>query len=243
MNRPPSARAAPPAANPIPFIGADNTLRAGDTVEMLTGVIDHGLITASSAGPRDYKIHPTVEPVFERTHPRTAFPEPVGGNVKVASFNVLNYFTTIDQVGASCFPTNTKSDCRGADSALEARMARKPDDTFGNVDTAAADVALALASDQVVFYLGVALWGLHMGFSQGLLMTLIADAAPAHLRGSAFGLFALISGLIALAGNVAAGLLWDGFGPQATFAVGAVLSLVCALGVAGWMRLQMAGSR
>jgi predicted extracellular nuclease len=105
--------------NPIPFIGADNTLRAGDTVEMLTGVIDHGLITASSTGPRDYKIHPTVEPVIERTHPRTAFPEPVGGNVKVASFNVLNYFTTIDQVGASCFPTNTKSDCRGADSALE----------------------------------------------------------------------------------------------------------------------------
>ncbi|HRL07743.1 MAG TPA: MFS transporter, partial [Brevundimonas diminuta] len=87
------------------------------------------------------------------------------------------------------------------------------------------------------------LWGLHMGFSQGLLMTLIADAAPAHLRGSAFGLFALISGLIALAGNVAAGLLWDGFGPQATFAVGAVLSLVCALGVAGWLRLQAARSR
>ena len=57
------------------------------------------------------------------------------------------------------------------------------------------------------------------------------------------GLFALISGLIALAGNVAAGLLWDGFGPQATFAVGAVLSLVCALGVAGWMRLQAARSR
>ncbi|MDP2870247.1 ExeM/NucH family extracellular endonuclease [Methyloversatilis sp.] len=105
--------------NPIPFIGADNTLRAGDTVEMLTGVIDHGLITASSTGPRDYKIHPAVEPVFERTHPRTAFPEPVGGNVKVASFNVLNYFSTIDQAGASCFPTGTRSDCRGADSALE----------------------------------------------------------------------------------------------------------------------------
>lgn len=105
--------------NPIPFIGEDNTLRAGDTVQMLTGVIDHGLITASSDGPRDYKIHPTVTPVFERTHPRTAAPEPVGGNVRVASFNVLNYFTTLDQSGASCYPTGTRSDCRGADSALE----------------------------------------------------------------------------------------------------------------------------
>lgn len=105
--------------NPIPFIGADDTLRAGDTVQTLTGVIDHGLITAASDGPRDYKIHPTVAPVFERTHPRTAAPAPVGGNVKVASFNVLNYFTTVDQAGASCFPSGTRSDCRGADSALE----------------------------------------------------------------------------------------------------------------------------
>lgn len=105
--------------NPIPFIGADHTLRAGDMVQMLTGVIDHGLITAAGDGPRDYKIHPTVAPVFERTHPRTAAPAPVGGNVKVASFNVLNYFTTVDQAGASCFPSGTRSDCRGADSALE----------------------------------------------------------------------------------------------------------------------------
>lgn len=105
--------------NPIPFIGADDTLRAGDTVQMLTGVIDHGLITAAGDGPRDYKIHPTVAPVFERSNPRTAAPAPIGGNVKVASFNVLNYFTTVDQAGASCFPSGTRSDCRGADSALE----------------------------------------------------------------------------------------------------------------------------
>nr|WP_312121284.1 MFS transporter [Brevundimonas diminuta] len=133
----------------------------------------------------------------------------------------------------AAFPVGALSDRIGRTSLLLLSL----------VFLAAADVALALANDQVVFYLGVALWGLHMGFSQGLLMTLIADAAPAHLRGSAFGLFALISGLIALAGNVAAGLLWDGFGPQATFAVGAVLSLVCALGVAGWMRLQASRSR
>lgn len=105
--------------NPIPFIGADNTLRAGDTVTGLTGVIDHGLITAASDGPRDYKLHPVVTPEFSRDNPRTAVPAAVGGNVRVASFNVLNYFSTIDQAGASCFPTGTRSDCRGADSALE----------------------------------------------------------------------------------------------------------------------------
>jgi predicted extracellular nuclease len=105
--------------NPIPFIGVDNTLRAGDTVTGLTGVVDHGLITASGSGPRDYKLHPTVAPEFSRDNPRTAAPAVVGGNVRVASFNVLNYFSTIDQAGASCFPTGTRSDCRGADSALE----------------------------------------------------------------------------------------------------------------------------
>ncbi|ATE62623.1 hypothetical protein CCZ27_11665 [Thauera sinica] len=107
--------------NPIPFIGANNTLRGGDTVQTITGVIDHGPVTTDTAADalRDYKIHPTVTPVFERSHPRTAAPEPVGGNVKVASFNVLNYFTTIDQAGSSCYPSGTRSDCRGADSAVE----------------------------------------------------------------------------------------------------------------------------
>ena len=83
--------------NPIPFIGADNTLRAGDTVQNLIGVIDHGLITSSSTGPRDYKLHPTVTPVFSRDNPHTAAPANVGGNLKVASFNVLNYFTDVTQ--------------------------------------------------------------------------------------------------------------------------------------------------
>ena len=102
--------------NPIPFIGADNTLRAGDTVQGLTGVLYHGAVSPSL---RDYKLHPTAAPAITRDHPRTAAPAVVGGNIKVASFNVLNYFTTIDQSGASCFPSGTRSDCRGADSADE----------------------------------------------------------------------------------------------------------------------------
>lgn len=114
--------------NPIPFIGQDNTLRAGDVTQSVTGVIDHGLITASSSGPRDYKIHPTVTPVFSRENPRTAVPTGVGSNIKVASFNVLNYFTTFTngntangQTGQGCQlgSSNTASNCRGANNFVE----------------------------------------------------------------------------------------------------------------------------
>ena len=103
----------------IPFLGTENTVRAGDTIDSLTGVIDYGLATADSTGISDFRIHPTVAPTITRANARTGVPEAVGGNVRVASFNVLNYFTTIDKSGASCAPSGTRSDCRGADSATE----------------------------------------------------------------------------------------------------------------------------
>lgn len=114
--------------NPIPFIGSDNTLRAGDTVANLTGVIDHGLITSSGTGPRDYKLHPTVTPTFSRDNPRTAAPADTKGSLKVASFNVLNYFTTFTngataggQTGQGCTlgSTTSAANCRGADNLAE----------------------------------------------------------------------------------------------------------------------------
>lgn len=114
--------------NPIPFIGLDNTLRAGDVAQTITGVIDHGLITATATGPRDYRIFPTVTPIFERANARTATPDAVGGNLKVASFNVLNYFTTFvdgtnvfGQTGQGCSLDGsvTASNCRGANNLVE----------------------------------------------------------------------------------------------------------------------------
>ncbi|MEY2890789.1 MAG: hypothetical protein RJA98_697 [Pseudomonadota bacterium] len=114
--------------NPIPYIGADNTLRAGDTVTDLTGVIDMGRVTATTGTGAivDMKIHPTVAPSFVRAHPRTATAPSVGGALKVASFNVLNYFTTFTNgataaggSGAGCLPSNTTADCRGADTVAE----------------------------------------------------------------------------------------------------------------------------
>jgi uncharacterized protein len=107
--------------NPTPYIGAGNTLRAGDTLPNgITGVIDYGLATNITNGLSDYKIHPTEPVAFERSNPRPASPPAVGGNVRVGSFNVLNYFTTLDAVGSpGCFPGGGRSDCRGADSAQE----------------------------------------------------------------------------------------------------------------------------
>ena len=78
--------------------------------------------------------------------------------------------------------------------------------------------------------IGVALWGLHMGFTQGLLTTLIADTAPAELRGTAFGMYYLLTGLALLAASIIAGALWDWIGPQATFLTGAVFTAVSLVG-------------
>ena len=74
-----------------------------------------------------------------------------------------------------------------------------------------ADVVLAYSNEWTWVWLGVSLWGLHMGITQGLLATMVADAAPEDLRGTAFGFFNLVSG-VALMASALAGLLWDQFG-------------------------------
>ena len=84
-----------------------------------------------------------------------------------------------------------------------------------------ADLVLALGSGVAMVMAGVALWGLHMGLTQGLLSALVADTAPAHLRGTAFGGFNLVSGLAQLVASIVAGGLWDVFGPEGTFLAGA----------------------
>ena len=88
----------------------------------------------------------------------------------------------------------------------------------------AADVVLASASGVAALGLGAALWGLHMGFSQGLFATLVADAAPADIRGTAFGVYNLVTGLALLAASTIAGALWQALGAPATFLAGGHVS-------------------
>lgn len=97
---------------------------------------------------------------------------------------------------------------------------------MGLVVLIVADLVLALSHSWVGIIVGVALWGVHMGMTQGLLNTMIAHTAPADLRGTAFGLFSLLSGLGLLIASLGAGLLWDIWGSASTFFAGA---MICVL--------------
>ncbi len=88
-----------------------------------------------------------------------------------------------------------------------------------------ADLVLAFGNSIAVVGLGIALWGLHMGFTQGLLAALVADSARAEQRGTAFGVFNFAIGLALLAASVIAGVLWDRAGPELTFLAGAALTV------------------
>jgi MFS family permease len=89
-----------------------------------------------------------------------------------------------------------------------------------------ADLVLALGNGVVTVLIGVALWGLHMGLTQGLLAALVADTAPPELRGTAFGMFNLLSGIALLLASIIAGGLWDVIGPGGTFLAGAMFTAI-----------------
>jgi MFS family permease len=96
----------------------------------------------------------------------------------------------------------------------------------------AGDVVLASFASPLAAFAGAALWGAHMGLTQGLLSKLVADTAPEDLLGTAFGVFNLVSGVALLLASVIAGALWSGLGAQATFLAGAAFAAVAALGLA-----------
>lgn len=91
-----------------------------------------------------------------------------------------------------------------------------------------ADVVLAGAAGPAAVLAGTALWGLHLGLTQGLLSKLVADVAPARLLGTAYGVFNLVSGVALLGASVIAGVLWDRLGAVATFGAGAVFAVIAA---------------
>lgn len=110
----------------------------------------------------------------------------------------------------------------------------------------AADLVLAYSNHWGVMLLGVTLWGLHMGMTQGLLATMVAHTVPADLRGTGFGFFNLVSGVAMLIASALAGFLWDRFGASFTFHAGAafcVLALVAILlQMRGWKKPSLPGA-
>ena len=104
---------------------------------------------------------------------------------------------------------------------------------WGLVVLILSDVLLATAQHWTLVIAGVAVWGIHMGMTQGLLSAMVADATPADLRGTAYGVFHLACGLAMLVASAVAGLLWDAVGPAATFWAGGAFAALCLAGL-GW---------
>ena len=102
---------------------------------------------------------------------------------------------------------------------------------FGLWILVGADVLLAIATSPWIAFTGAAFWGMHMAFTQGLLSKLVADTAPAELRGTAFGVFNLISGVALFLASILAGSLWSIFGASATFVAGASFATLAAIGL------------
>ena len=123
--------------------------------------------------------------------------------------------------------------------ALSAYPAGIVSDRFGRNSLMAIGVTLLIAADLVLAFgattiwlmVGTVLWGLHMGLTQGLLATLVADTAPEDMRGTAFGFFNLISGVAMLIASVVAGALWDIYGPKMTFLAGAAFTSLALAGL------------
>lgn len=114
---------------------------------------------------------------------------------------------------------------------LSDRMSHKMLLALGLVVLITADLVLAIDDHWTTVLAGVALWGLHMGMTQGLLARMVADAAPADLRGTAFGFFNLVSGIAMLIASALAGLLWDLLGASFTFYAGTVFCALALLGL------------
>jgi MFS family permease len=129
--------------------------------------------------------------------------------------------------------------------ALAAYPAGVLSDHVNRITILGVGFSLLIASDLVLGFTngfagvaaGVALWGLHMGFTQGLFATLVADTAPPELRGTAYGMFNLLSGLALLIASVLAGALWESVGPQSTFFAGALFTAIALVGLAATRRI------
>jgi len=134
---------------------------------------------------------------------------------------VMNLFYTI-----TAYPAGVAAD----------KLNRRTILIVGLVMLVAADLMLAAATAPFLAFIGAALWGIHMGLTQGLFAKLVADAAPEALRGTAFGIFNLVSGVMLLLSSFIAGMLWSAFGAPATFLTGAGFAMIAVIGLFGLFR-------
>lgn len=127
--------------------------------------------------------------------------------------------------------------------ALSDKIDRKLLLAIGFATLIVSDLVLARATDLPAVMTGVALWGLHMGMTQGLLAALVANEAPPSLRATSFGIFNFVSGVALLLANLIAGLLWETVGPYATFMAGAVFTVIGLVGTLIVLRRPFSAKR
>jgi MFS family permease len=109
---------------------------------------------------------------------------------------------------------------------LSDRVPRERVLSLGIILLAVSHVTLSLATDVAWVLAGTALWGVHMGFTQGTVSAMLADRSPPAMRGTAFGVYATASGIALLMSGVAGGALWQSVSPAATFAMGAIAAVM-----------------
>lgn len=164
----------------------------------------------------------------------------VGGALQTARFSEAFVVLRADDIGWSLAAVPLVLVLMNAGYALTAYPAGWLSDRYGRLRLlvpgiavlAAADLVIALAPGAAGLAAGAVLWGVHLGLTSGILAAMVSESAPPALRGTAFGLYNLVSGVALLAGSLLAGLLWQYIGPEATFAAGGALAAATAL--AAW---------
>jgi MFS family permease len=224
-----------------------NDFRAVFAVAVIPAVLAVALLVFGVREPEAADRSPRVNPVsrgnLKRLSPAYWWVVGIGAVFTLARFSEAFLVLRAEQTGvamalvplvmvamnivyaASAYPFGRLSD----------RMSHTRLLLWGLVVLVAADLVLAASTHWSVMLVGVAFWGVHMGMTQGLLAAMVADVAPADLRGTAYGFFNLVSGVAMLAASVVAGLLWQGFGAPVTFGAGAAFSLL-AIGGLLWHR-------
>ena len=220
----------------------DNDFRAVFWIALIPGLVAVGILAVAVHEPRARRGSPGPPPV--RWGQLARLGKPFWGVVGVATVLTLARFSEAFLVlrardqglplalvplvlivmnvvyALTAYPAGARSDRTGKRGLLAAGFAA----------LLAADLALAFAPGLALTMTGIALWGLHMGLTQGLLAALVAATAPEGLRGTGFGIFHLVTGMAVLGASLIAGGLWEVAGPAATFLAGAGLT---ALGMAG----------
>lgn len=220
-----------------------NDFRAVFWVAVLPGVLAVGLLLLGVQEPERDRSRAAVNPIrreaLARLGPAYWWVVVVGGVFTLARFSEAFLVLRASQLGvptawvplvmvamsgvyaATAYPFGKLSDRLSHRSLLAAGLGV----------LIVADTVLALASSWLALGLGVVLWGVHMGMTQGLLAAMVADTAPADLRGTAYGFFNLLSGLAMLVSSALAGWLWSRYGSAVTFVAGAGFAALTLLGM------------